>query len=167
MMQNLKTLAVIFSVVLNIVFIGSSFYHGSGLLPPARRQGEQVHPLYEGLNLGRDQLDKCKLLRDRMHTFVNEQGRKIKAEQLALVGLLAKAKPDRRAIDAKQDEIRTLQRQMQDKVIDHLLEESRIFTPEQRQKFFTLIKGRIQESSGPRPRWMPRAQGSPSEGERP
>ena len=167
MKKNLKTLAVIFSVVLNIVFAGSYFYHGSGLFCPAGRQAEHDHPLYEGLDLGRDQLDRFKPLRDSFHAFVNEQGRKIKARQLELVGLLAREKPERRAIDAKQEEIQVLQRQMQARVIDHLLEESRIFTPEQRQRFFELIKGRIEKSDGPRPRWMPQKQVIPSKGRRP
>ena len=56
---------------------------------------------------------------------------------------------------------------MQARVIDHILEESRIFTPELRRKFFALIRSRIEKSDGPRPRWMPRNAGSPSEGERP
>lgn len=167
MKKNLKILTITFSVVLNIVFIGSFFYHGTDLFRPSGRQANHAHPLYEELGLGRDQLDRFGPLRDSFHAFVNEQGRKIKARQLELVDLLAREKPDRRAIDAKQEEIQVLQRQMQARVIDHLLEESGIFTSEQRQKFFALIRGRIEKSNGPRPRWMPRTQVSPSEGERP
>jgi len=166
-MKNIKTLAILFSVVLNIVFIGSYFYHSSDLLPLADRQANHDHRLYEKLDLGRDQLGRFEPLRDTFHVFINEQGRKIKAKQLELVGLLVKEKPDRRAIDAKQEEIQVLQRQMQAKVIDHLLEESSIFTPEQRQKFFALIKGRIEKNDGPRPRWMLRMQVSPSKGKLP
>ncbi len=167
MKKNLKILVITFSVVLNIVFIGSYFHHRAGLLPRAGHQANHAHPLYKELNLDRGQLDRFGPLRDSFHAFVNEQGRKIKARQLDLVDLLTKEKPERRAIDAKQEEIRVLQQQMQVKVIDHLLEESRIFTPEQRQKFFALIKGRIDDSDGPRPRWMPQKQVSPSKGKRP
>ena len=167
MKKNLKILAITFSVALNIVFIGSWFYHGSVLLPQADHQASYDHPLCEDLDLGRDQLDRFQPLRDRFHAFVNEQGQKIKARQLELVGLLAEEKPDRRAVDAKQEEIQVLQQQMQAKVIDHLLEESRIFTPEQRLKFFALIKERIEKSDGSRPRWMPQKQESPSKGKRP
>jgi len=166
MKNNLKTLAILFSVVLNIVFIGSYFYHESNLSPLAGHQADHDRPIYEELDLGRDQLGRIGLLRDRFHAFVNEQGRKIKAKRLELVGLLATEKPDRAAIGAKQEEIGILQRQMQAKVIGHLLEESTIFTPEQRQKFFALIKGRIEGSGGPRPRWMSRTQPSPSTGKR-
>jgi len=167
MKENIKTLAIIFSVVLNLVFVGSYVCHRSGLFP---RTGGQTHHnrlLYEELNLNREQLERFGPVRDSFHAFVNEQGRKIKAKQLELVGLLAKKKPDRRAIDAKQEEIRALQRQMQAKVIDHLFAESGILTPEQRQKFFTLIKGRIEKNDAPRPRWMPRKQVIPSKENRP
>ena len=167
MKKNLKILAITFSVALNIVFVGSYFYHGSGLFPTQNRHAKCSRPLYEELDLDRDQLDRFKPLRDSFHAFVDEQGRKIKARQLELADLLAREKPDRRAIDAKQEEIQALQQQLQARVIEHLLEESRIFTPEQRRRFFTLIRSRIEKSDGPRPQWMPRNAGSPSEGERP
>ena len=167
MKQRVGILAITFSVVLNIAFIGSYFYHGRRPLRLAGRQGEPDRPLYEELNLGRDQLDKFAPLRDEFHRFVDEQGRMIKAKQLELVALLANARPDRQAIDATQRDIQALQRQMQARVIDHLLEESRLLTPEQRRRFFALIRGRIERSSGPRPRWMPQTQASPSTGIRP
>ncbi|VAW39843.1 hypothetical protein MNBD_DELTA03-495 [hydrothermal vent metagenome] len=167
MKKNLKFLTITFSVVLNIVFIGSSLYYGADLFSLTARQGKQCHPLYEELALSRGQLDTLKPIRDSFHTFVNEQGRKIKARQLELVGLLTREKPNRQAIDAKRQTIQNLQRQMQAKVINHLLEESKIFTPEQRLKFFALIRKRIEKSNGPRPRWMPRTLVSPSEGKHP
>jgi len=167
MKKNLNILAVIFSVVLNVVFIGSYFYYSSRPLAVTGRQANHDRLLYEELNLDRDQLDRLKSFRDNFHAFVDEQGQRIKAKQLELVGLLAQEKPDRRAIAAKQEEIQGLQRQMQAGVIDHLLQESRIFTPEQRQQFFALMKERIDSSVAPRPRWMPRTPASPAQGKRP
>ena len=167
MSKNFKILAITFSVTLNIAFLSSWFYHKSGLGSLAGRRTYDVRPLYKELDLNRGQLHRLKPLRDRFHAFINEQGRKIKAKQLDLVDLLARERPDRRAIDAKREEIQALQRQMQARVITHLLEESRIFTPEQRQKFFALIKRRIEEKARPRPRWMPRKSAIPSKGRRP
>jgi len=167
MKKNLKILAIIFSVALNIVFIGSYFYYRSGTLAVPGRQSNHNRLLYEELNLSREQLERFGPLRDTFHAFVNEQGRKIKAGQLELIDLLAGEAPDRGAIAAKRKEIQTLQRQMQTGVIDHLLEESGTFTPQQRRKFFALIKERMGKSGGPRPRWMPQAGAKPSEGARP
>jgi len=166
MTKNLKTLAIIFSIVLNIVFIGLYFYHKADLLPLIGHRTSHNHLLYEELHLNREQLDRFRPARDRFHVFVNKQGLEIKAKQLELIDLLSMEHPDRLAIDAKQLEIQTLQQQLQAMVIDHLLEERRILTPEQRQRFFALIRERIKESSGPRPRWMPRKHGSPSKWER-
>ncbi len=161
MRHNLKTLAIIFSVVLNLAFIGCYLYHRWGSSPLANCQLTQGHPLYEQLDLSPGQLQKFKASHYRFHAFVKEQGRKIKARQLELVALLSRDKPDRRLIEAKLVEIQTLQRRMQAKVIDHLLAMSRMFTPEQRGKFFTLIEERIEKSALSRPGWMLRTQQGP------
>ncbi len=144
MKKNLFILAVIFSVVLNIVLIGLAL----------RQRPAPTRPLYEALHLSRAQLERFKPERDRFHAFIDTQGQVIKQRQLELLTLLAAPRPDRRAIDAKQEEIRRLQRQMQTRVIDHFLAESKIFTPAQRAQFFAIIKKRI-ENSRLRPRWMP------------
>jgi len=166
-MKNLKILAIVFSVALNVAFVGSYLYSRFGASADVARQADHHRLLYQELDLDRDQLDRLKPLRDSFHAFVNEQGQRIKAKQLELVGLLAQEKPDRRAIAATQQEIQTLQRQMQAEVISHLLEESRIFTPKQRQRFFLLIRQRIEGGAGPRPGWMPRTKASPAPGKRP
>lgn len=166
MKKNLKVLAIIFSVVLNIAFIGSYVYHKSGLTFITGHNTHHNRLLYEDLNLNRKQLDRFESIRDNFHNFVNKQGRKIKAERLQLIDLLAGKNPNRRAIDTKQKEIQALQQQMQAKVINHLLEESKILTPEQRKKFFALIKSRIEKSENPRPRWMQRNRPTPAEGGR-
>ena len=169
MIKNLKTLAIIFSVVLNIVFIGSYFYHKSDQYPLTGHQGKHNRFFIEELNLSREQLDRFEPIRERFHAFLSQQGHAIKDKQLELIDLLAavrprsyaKENPAREAVDVKQKEIQTLQRQMQAKVIEHLLEESGMFTPQQRKRFFGLIRGRIEKSDGPRPRWMPQTQIGP------
>lgn len=146
MKKNIIILAAIFSVVLNISLIGLALHRPSA---PARPR-----PIYETLGLTTAQMEKFKPERDRFHAFIDVQGRRIKDKEIELISLLAVPEPDRRAIDAKQEEIRHLQQQMQTRVIDHFLAESAVFTPEQRARFFTIIRKRI-ENSSLRPRWMP------------
>lgn len=165
MKENLKTLAIVFSVVLNIVIIGSYFYHKLDHSPLTCHPGNYNHSLIEELNLSREQLDRFEPIRDRFHAFLSRQGDDIKYKQLELIDLLARENPDREAVGVKQKEIQTLQRQMQTKVINHLFAESRIFTSEQRKKFFALIRGRIRKSNGPRPRWMPHTRVNSVKGE--
>ena len=165
MRENLKTLAIIFSVVLNLVFIGSYVYHRSDQTFIARQNTPHRRLLYEKLNLNRMQLDRIEPIRDRFHAFLGQQGYSIKSKQLELIDLLSKENPGREDVDLKQKEIQNLQRQMQTKVINHLLAESRIFTPEQRTRFFALIRGRIEKSDVSRPQWMPQTQVKPSRGD--
>ncbi len=167
MKKNLKTLGIIFSVVLNIVFIGSYVYHKSGLNFMTDRHTHHNRLLYEELNLSHEQLHRFGPIRDNFHAFLNQQSQKIKARQLQLIDLLVEKNPDREAIDTRQTEIQVLQQEMQAKVIHHLLKESKIFTPEQREKFFALIKGRIEKNESPRPRWMSRPRSQPAQGGRP
>lgn len=166
MKKNLKALGIIFSVALNIAFVGSYVYHKSGLTFITGQNTHHRCLLYEKLNLSREQLDRFGPVRDNFHTFLGQQGRKIKAERLELINLLAGKNPDRMAIAAKQKAIQFLQQQMQAKVIAHLLKESKIFTPEQRKKFFGLIRDRIEKSETPRPRWMHRPRPAPLKGAR-
>ncbi len=88
MKKNLKTLAIIFSVVLNMVFIGCYLYHGWGSSPLADCQVDPGHPLYEQLGLSPGQLQKFRTSHHRFHAFVKEQGREIKARQIERVALL-------------------------------------------------------------------------------
>ncbi len=159
---NIKALLIIFSVVLNMVFTGSYFYHKLDQNTLTGSQGNHNRFLCEELNLSQEQLDRFEPIRDQFHVFLSQQGHVIKGKRLELIDLLAQENPDRKAIGAKEKEIQSLQRQMQAKVIDHLLEENRIFTPEQRKKFFALIKGRIEKSKGSRPKWMPQTRANPS-----
>lgn len=157
MRRNLTTLAIIFSVVLNLAFVGSYLYHelAPRFLPPPRADRDRL--IFEELNLSPDQLAKFLPLRDRFHAFLRQQGQAVKDRQLELIGLLAGKNPARSAVDAKQAEIRELQHEMQTRVIDHLFEESKILTPDQRRDFFALIRARIDKSSSTCPPWIPRS----------
>jgi len=164
MKKNIKMLAIIFSVVLNIVFSASYFYRQADRRYFRAHQTGHHRPLYEELDLTRTQRNRFASARDSFHAFILAQGRKIKGKQLELIDLLDNPDPDRRAIDTRQKEIQALQQQMQDKVIAHLLEESGMLRPEQRQKFFALIKERIEKSRSRRPRWMPQTRANHAKG---
>ena len=153
--RNFKTLVIIFSIVLNIIFVGTYFYHK---MYPHNLYDTQFENrkrlIYEELNLSQEQLDTFKPRRKQFHTFLSQQKEVIRKKQLQLINILAGDKQDRKAIDNVQNEIRALQHQMQAKVVDHLLEESEIFNTEQRKKFFILIKERIEKNDASIPKWM-------------
>jgi Spy/CpxP family protein refolding chaperone len=153
MKDNLKNLLLIFSIMLNIVFVGGTSYFSFSSSSIASKPAPSCPFLYQELNLTTEQLNKVEPARDRFHGRLSEIGGDIKTRQLRLVDLLAAPEPDRKGVEDVQQEIKTLQQTMQDTIISHILEQARVFTPEQRIRFFELMKDRI-EHSQPGPAWM-------------
>ena len=85
---------------------------------------------------------------------MREIGGEIKREQLRLLDLLAQPEQDFGSVRAIQERILGLQRGMQDAVISHLLEESAIFTADQRVRFFRILRERIEKTEPVSPPWM-------------
>lgn len=144
MRESLKTILFIASVALNLVFVGTYLTYKlsppTGVHQPAFTDG----PLFLQLDLTPAQLKRLRAERDRFHTRLQKLGQEIKQRQLGLIDLLDAAPPDQSAIKRKQEEIQGLQRVVQNSVIDHFLRASAFLTPEQRTRFFGLIKSNIQ-----------------------
>lgn len=152
MKENLKTILIISSVALNAVFAATYVVYklpslAGGQLATSRG------PLFLQLDLTPDQLAEFKAERDRFHGELQELGQETKKKQVELIDLLGDTTPDQQAVEKKQEEIRHVQRTVQDRVIVHFLRESGLLTPEQRTRFFQLIKGRIETSSQACPPW--------------
>jgi len=166
MKGNLKTLALIFSVILNAAFIGATAYYR--LSPPsvASRPPSGSEPfIYQELDLSREQVDRIEPMRDEFLERLSEIGGAIRERQIRLVDLLSSTEVGRGKVEALQGQIRDLQRTLQDTVVSHVLEESAVFTPEQRSRFFQLMKERIEQSGEPRPPWLrPSPGGRPAQG---
>jgi len=163
--KNLKTLAVLFSIVLNIAFLTSAAYSRWSPANVIRSASGKGALLYEQLDLTQEQLKRIEPLRDRFHAEMSQIGGEVRAMQLELIDFLAVAWPDRQAILAHQEKIRALQRTMQEIVVNHILEESEVLTPEQRIKFFRLLKERSKTDGRPCPPWMKPLKGVAGEGE--
>jgi Spy/CpxP family protein refolding chaperone len=146
MTRHIKTLAVIFSVALNLAFLV-----GYGI----RWYGERTRFAYEDLDLSQDQRVRIEAGRDRFLSALNDTGDRIIAKHLELMDLIAADPIDQQAIDARFQEIHTTQHSMQNLVVAHLLEDKQILTAEQRTKFFALLKSRIQAQGAPGPPWLP------------
>jgi Spy/CpxP family protein refolding chaperone len=153
MKENLRRLAILFSIVLNVAFLGTYLYKSAPRwVGGDQRQGE-ILP-YQALHLTQEQEKKFDPIRRTFHARVGEVGGEIKREQLRLVDLLAQPEPDRNSVRATQEKIRDLQRRMQEAVIGHLIEESAIFTADQRVRYFAILRERIEKAEPASPPWM-------------
>ncbi|MFH1221303.1 MAG: periplasmic heavy metal sensor [Candidatus Eisenbacteria bacterium] len=165
MRKNVKTLLFIFSVILNVGFIGT--YAAYKLSPSFSKEvprGELGKPVFLELDLSADQLARCEAERDNFHARLQELGQQIREKQVELIDLLAMSDTHQQAIEAKQREIQDLQTTVQGRVIVHFLQESAFLAPEQRARFFDLIKERIEMGSLSCLPWVkPQAGGWPVE----
>jgi len=144
--QSIKILAVIFSVALNIAFLA-----GYGI----RKFSDRSKFAYEELDLSKEQRQRLQNARDRFLRALNEIGNEIVNRQIETIDLISADSVDRRAIEAKFEEIQSLQQSMHERVVGHLLEDKQIFTPAQREKFFEVLKSRIRDQGAPGPPWIP------------
>jgi Spy/CpxP family protein refolding chaperone len=68
----------------------------------------------------------------------------LRQKRLELSDLLFAEDPDRWAIEAKSMEISNLQRELETKVIDHILEEKELLSAEQKKQFYAVIRSEFE-----------------------
>jgi Spy/CpxP family protein refolding chaperone len=154
MRENIKRILFVASIALNAVFIATYISYQLPLLAGVHQPPTPGSPLFLQMDLAPDQLARFRSERDQFHARLQELGQEIKARQIELIDLLGASSPDQQAIDAKQQEIQRLQGGVQDRVISHFLKGGSLLTPEQRTRFFELIKGRIETEAQACPPWM-------------
>jgi Spy/CpxP family protein refolding chaperone len=153
MKANVKTIVFIASVALNVVFFVTYITYKVPLLAGVHQQSSRK-PVFLELDLTPDQLTQFSAERDRFHARLQQLSQEIKMRQIALIDSLGATPPDQNAVERKQAEIQRLQGVVQDGVIAHILHGSSLLTPEQRSRFFQLIKARIEIGVQACPPWM-------------
>jgi Spy/CpxP family protein refolding chaperone len=163
MKENVRAVLFVASIALNLVFAATYVVYKFPSLT-ATHQAAPRQPLFLQLDLTPDQLARFKEGRNMFHARLQDLGQEIKTKQLELIDLLGASSPDQQAIERKQEDIQHLQGAVQDQVIAHFLQAGSFLTPEQRTRFFRLIKARIETSVQACPPWMRSLeQGQPGE----
>jgi Spy/CpxP family protein refolding chaperone len=147
MKRYLGILGILFSIVLNVAFVCAYAY---------QRITSRQRFAYEELQLSAAQQAQWLSGRDQFMEQVNRIGSHITGLQLDLIDAVAANPLDRNRIEAVRAQIRARQQEMQQAVVEHLLGEKTIISPEQQRKFFNVLKERIQAESQPGPPWIPR-----------
>ena len=145
MWKKIGPLLIILSVSLNIAFIGSwavqAAKERSASPEPCGQIGGGIScPLQRSLNVTDEQWGR---LEPRLTQFRSESEilcQDIQRLRGQLIDLIASPRPDSEAIAAKQGEIQAGQRNMQERVIAHLLAEKQTLTEEQQAKLFDMIR---------------------------
>jgi len=145
MWKKIGPLLIILSVSLNIAFIGSwavqaAKERSASPEPCGQTRGDSSCPLHRSLNVTDEQWEK---LEPRLAQFRSESEilcQDIQRLRGQLIDLIASPQPDSEAIAAKQGEILAGQRNMQERVIAHLLAEKQTLTEGQQTKLFDMIR---------------------------
>jgi Spy/CpxP family protein refolding chaperone len=142
--KKIAPLLVALSVALNVAFISVWVV----LEVRTHRVADATHneeiwcPLHRRLNVTDEQWQR---IEPRIAEFFR-QVRAICAEinrlQSELIDLIAADEPHRQDIAAKQEEIRTVQQRMQQLVIEQLLAEKELLSPEQEKELFEMLRRR-------------------------
>lgn len=160
MKENLKTVLFIASIALNAIFAATYVAYKLPSLTGTQEAAFR-EPLFLQLGLTPDQLTRLKAERTRFLTQLQALGEEAKTKQLELIDHLAATPDDQPAINRKQGEIQRLQGTIQDRVIAHFLQAGSVLGPEQRTRFFRLIKERVESGVQVCSPW------SPTDGQRP
>jgi Spy/CpxP family protein refolding chaperone len=154
MKVNLRVLIFAFSIILNVVFIGIFTAHTIPIFNRDRKADELMKPPFLQLDLTAEQIARFKSDKNKFMGELHEMAQAAGKKQIELIDLLAAPTPDERAIKMKKEEIQRLQSATQDRVIDHVIRESSLLNPEQRVRFFQLVKKRIESSIQAYPPFM-------------
>lgn len=85
--------------------------------------------------------------RDHFLKAINQIGNHIMNANVGLVDLIAADLLDRQAIEGQLQKVGLLQQSMQQVAVARLLEDKQILTPEQRARFFEVIRSRIRQQA--------------------
>jgi Spy/CpxP family protein refolding chaperone len=118
-------------------------------------QGASIPATHERLNLTAEQEAQMHAAKEKLLQQVGALRQELTAERETLVGLLTFPEPDRATIASQLGKIASLQQQLQQRVVEHLLEEKALLTPEQRGTFDDIIRHRVCPWGGRGPESMP------------
>ncbi|MBI4871545.1 MAG: periplasmic heavy metal sensor [Candidatus Riflebacteria bacterium] len=145
MWRKIAPLLIVLSVTLNVAFVGCQtvhFFHAKWASGGAYGQGAVGCPLHRQLGTDREQWRRIEPVVTAFRTRAQAVCRDVTRARGELLELLAAPQLDRRMLAAKQDEILAGQRRMQGLVIEHLLAEKRLLTPQQSKELFELLRRR-------------------------
>jgi Spy/CpxP family protein refolding chaperone len=109
-----------------------------------------AHFISRYLSLSESQKKKMESLDQSFRAKLQETRTQLDEKRAELSDMLGESSPDHEKIKDKVSEIASLQAQLQRETIDHLQEVRSILTPEQEDKFLSLVRKRLH----PRGPWM-------------
>jgi Spy/CpxP family protein refolding chaperone len=155
MWKRTRPYLIVMSVALNVAFVGMWIAHAA----PSRARPEETGqraaqhriwcPLHRELGATEKQWAEIEPRLREFQAAVGELCQKTDAIRSEVIDLIAAEEPDTETIRVKQDEILATKRSIQGLVVDHLLAEKEVLTPDQQTRLFEMLRDRTGCTSGP------------------
>ena len=148
MWNTVKRPLIVASVALNVAFVTMWIVHAVACRAhpqePEETTGQQGIwcPLHRELRVTEEQRARIEPRLQEFQAAVGELCEQTNTMRSEVIDLIAAEEPDVEAIRAKQDEILATKRRIQRLVVDHLLAEKEVLTPEQQQQLFAMLRDR-------------------------
>lgn len=110
--------------------------------------GKARRSLRETLNLSPEQTAQMDAARKKLLVQVDELRQQLSVEREALAELVTAGEPDLAAMATQLDSVASLRREIQQRVLEHLLEMKKLLRPEQREAFDEVIRRHIFPRNG-------------------
>ena len=110
--------------------------------------GNARRSLQEALNLSPEQTAQMDDARAKLLLQVDELRQQLSVEREALAELVTAGEPDSAAMATQLDSVASLRREIQRRVLEHLLEMKKLLRPEQREAFDEVIRRHIFPRNG-------------------
>ena len=114
---------------------------------PHKKEHVRGEFLCQELSLTKSQIEEMRALKRSFHSQADSISFVLFKKRTVLVDLLSTQNPDTVKINIALKEMDALQAELQKHVICYLLKEKEMLNPEQRQKFFSIIKERLMRES--------------------
>jgi Spy/CpxP family protein refolding chaperone len=155
MWRRTKLYLIVASMALNVAFVATWLAHAtvSHAHPEETGRQETEHtiwcPLHRELGVTGEQWAQIEPRLREFQAAVGELCKQTTGIRAEVIELIAAREPDKETIRAKQDEILATKRRIQRLVVDHLLAEKEVLTPEQQQQLFAMLRDRTGCPAGP------------------
>lgn len=123
-------------ILISVAILATGLWFSRGTAQKAR----PVRGYLDMISLTPEQKQEVEKIRERFLPHVEGIRSKLREKRLRLNDLIFQAKPDIKAIEDTGKEISDLQTELEKEVINHILQEKEILTPDQQQQFHEIIK---------------------------
>ena len=142
-------LLLVFSLALNLAFVGVWGYHWFYVRPELEKRSAPVWQTQQGtLNLTNGQRQHMRERWGQLRKTVGGPKEELEAKRTRLIELLAAPEPDMEAIRTCQRQIAVHERRVRELTVKHLMELNKVLTPEQRQTLLRMIRSGVHRQPG-------------------